>query len=112
MAGWFDVAPESEFGPGQSRLVEVDNVMVAVFNLDGELYAIEDICTHDRSPMLGCGLRQEDLVYGDQIVCPRHGARFSIRTGDALSPPAYEPLATFPVRIENGMVQVTDDRWD
>ncbi|MEE8321143.1 MAG: non-heme iron oxygenase ferredoxin subunit [Gammaproteobacteria bacterium] len=112
MAGWFDVAPESELGPGQSRLVNIDTIMVAVFNLDGDFYAIEDICSHDGSPMLGCGLKQDDLVYGDQIVCPRHGARFSIRTGEALTPPAYEPVTTFPVRIENGMVQICDDHRD
>lgn len=109
MAGWFDVVPESELGPGQSKLVNIDTMMVAVFNLDGDFYAIEDICSHDGSPMLGCGLKQDDLVFGDQIVCPRHGARFSIRTGEALTPPAYEPVTTFPVRIENGIVQVCDD---
>jgi 3-phenylpropionate/trans-cinnamate dioxygenase ferredoxin subunit len=51
-------------------------------------------------------------VEGDEIVCPRHGARFSIRTGEALSAPAYEPTETFPVRIDDGEVQVRDDRWD
>jgi 3-phenylpropionate/trans-cinnamate dioxygenase ferredoxin subunit len=112
MAGWFDVAPESEFGPGQSRLVNVDNVMIAVFNLDGDLYAIEDICSHDGSSMLGCGLKHDELIHGDQIICPRHGARFSIRSGEALTPPAYEPITAFPVRIEDGIVQVCDDRWD
>ena len=51
-------------------------------------------------------------VEGDQIVCPRHGARFCIRTGAALCAPAYEPTDTFPVRVENGEIQVRDDRWD
>ena len=111
MAGWFNVAPEEEFLPGQSRLIDVDNVMVAVFNLDGEYYAIEDVCTHDGSPMLGCGLEPEKVIEGDQVICPRHGARFCIKTGNALTPPAFEPTYTFPVRVENGMVQVTDDRW-
>jgi len=112
MAGWFDVAPEMEFRPGESRLIEIDNVMVAVFNLDGEYHAIEDVCTHDGSPMLGCGLDSKELIDGDQIICPRHGARFCIRTGNALTPPAFEPAYKFPVRVENGMVQITDDRWD
>jgi 3-phenylpropionate/trans-cinnamate dioxygenase ferredoxin subunit len=48
---------------------------------------------------------------GEEIVCPRHGAHFSILTGAALSPPAYEPVATFPVRVDAGMVAVSDDRW-
>ena len=51
-------------------------------------------------------------VEGDEIVCPRHGARFCIRTGEALTAPAYEPTSKFPVRVENGEIQVRDDRWD
>jgi 3-phenylpropionate/trans-cinnamate dioxygenase ferredoxin subunit len=112
MADWTDVAPQSEFGPGQSRLVNVNGTEVAVFNLQGEYFAIEDVCSHDGSPMLGCGLEPQEVLAGDQIICPRHGARFCIRTGAALCPPAYEPLACFPVRIENGTVQTCDNRRD
>ena len=112
MAGWFNVAPEEELTPGKAKLVDVDNVMVAVFNLDGEYYAIEDVCTHDGAPMLGCGLEQEKVVDGAELICPRHGARFCVKTGEALTPPAYEAAPTFPVRVEDGMVQVTDPRWD
>ena len=71
MAGWFNVAPEEELTPGTAKLVDVDNVMVAVFNLDGEYYAIEDVCTHDGAPMLGCGLEQERVVDGSELICPR-----------------------------------------
>lgn len=109
---WTDVAPAEEFGAGQSRLVEVDDVRIAVFNLDGDYYALEDVCTHDGSPLLGSGIDVRDLLDGDRIICPRHGARFCIRTGEALTPPAYEPAPTFPVRVDNGMVQVRDPRWD
>lgn len=112
MAGWFDVAPINDFLPGQSTLVEIDNVMVGVFNIDGEIHAIEDVCTHDGAPMLGCGLEPEQIIDGTEIICPRHGARFCIKSGKALTPPAFEPAYKFPVRIEDGMVQVTDDRWD
>ncbi|MBI4005625.1 MAG: non-heme iron oxygenase ferredoxin subunit [Gammaproteobacteria bacterium] len=112
MSDWIDVAPEAEFGPGQARLVEADDVMIAVLNLNGEYYAFEDVCSHDGSPLLGCGLGTEKLIDGDQIICPRHGARFCIRTGAALTPPAFEPIACFPVRIANSMVQTRDDRWD
>ena len=112
MAGWFDVAPESELLPGQAKLVDVDNVMIAVFNLDGEYYAIEDVCTHDGAAMLGCGLEPEQIIDGAEIICPRHGARFCVKTGIALTPPAYDPTTTFPVRTVDGMIQVTDDRWD
>ena len=112
MSEWFDVATVNEFKPGDSKLVELDEVMVAVFNLEGDIYAIEDVCTHQDSPLLGCGLAPENIVKGDEIVCPRHGARFSIKTGEALSPPAYEATRTFPTRIENDMVQIRDDSWD
>jgi 3-phenylpropionate/trans-cinnamate dioxygenase ferredoxin subunit len=112
LAGWFNVAPVIEFLPGQSRLMEVDNVMVAVFNLEGEYHAIEDACTHDGAPMLGCGLEPEQIIDGEEIICPRHGARFCIKTGAALTPPAFEATYKFPTRVEDGMVQVTDDRWD
>lgn len=112
MAGWFNVAPESELTPGKSKLVDVDNVMIAVFNVEGEFYAVEDVCTHDGAPMLGCGMEPEQVVDGSELICPRHGARFCVKTGEALTPPAYEPTPTFPVRVEDGMVQVTDPRWD
>jgi 3-phenylpropionate/trans-cinnamate dioxygenase ferredoxin subunit len=106
MSDWVDVAPEAELAPGAWRVVDVDGAAVAVFNLDGAYYAIEDVCTHDGGVLTG------GAVEGDVIVCPRHGARFSIRTGEVLAPPAYEDVPTFPVRIEGGTVQVRDTRWD
>ena len=106
MSDWINISSQAEFGEGQSRLVEVDDTRIAVFNLDGEYFAMEDVCTHDGSPLLGCGLEPEDLIEGDEVICPRHGARFSIRSGEALSPPAYEPICTFSVRVEDGMVQI------
>ena len=113
MAGWFDVAPETELLPGQAKLVDVDNVMIAVFNVGGEYHAIEDVCTHDGSHRCSAAVwSQNEVIDGAEIICPRHGARFCVKTGDALTPPAYEPTTTFPVRVENGMIQVTDDRWD
>jgi 3-phenylpropionate/trans-cinnamate dioxygenase ferredoxin subunit len=83
----------------------VDGAQLVVFNLGGEHYAIEDVCTHDGGQLTG------GTVEGDRVVCPRHGARFCIRTGEALTAPAYEPVAMFPARVEGGVVQVRDDRW-
>jgi 3-phenylpropionate/trans-cinnamate dioxygenase ferredoxin component len=105
MSDWVTVAKVGEIAPGGFRGVDVDGASVAVFNLGGEFYAIEDVCTHDGGQLTG------GTVDGDQIECPRHGARFCIRTGAALSAPAYEPTAKFPVRVENGEIQVRDDRW-
>ena len=106
MSGWVDVAPQQDFAPGAWRSLDVDGTLVAVFNLDGEYYAIEDVCTHDGGILTGGALE------GEQIVCPRHGARFSIKTGKVLALPAYEDIATFQLRVEGGMVQVRDARGD
>ena len=106
MSDWVTVAHAAELGPGEWRVTDVDGTQIVVFNLDGEFYAIEDVCTHDGGQLTG------GHVEGDQIVCPRHGARFCIRTGEALTAPAYEATAKFPVRIADGDVQVRDDRWD
>ena len=106
MSDWIDVASQSEFSPGAWRSVELDGAQVAVFNLDGAYYAIEDVCTHDGGILTG------DALEGEEIICPRHGARFSVKTGKVLAPPAYEDVTTFPVRVEAGTVQVRDARWD
>lgn len=106
MAEWINVAAASEFPPGTHKVVDVNDVMIAVFNVDGQFYAIEDVCTHDGGILTG------GPVSGCVITCPRHGATFDVRSGEALSAPAYEPTASFPVRIEGGMVQTKDDRWD
>jgi 3-phenylpropionate/trans-cinnamate dioxygenase ferredoxin subunit len=106
MSDWVDVVAISDFPPGSVSSVDVDGAQVAVFNLDGTCYAIEDVCTHDGGILTG------GAVEGDAVVCPRHGARFCIRTGRVLAPPAYEDVAVFPVRVEAGIVQVRDARWD
>ena len=106
MNDWIDVAPTDEIAPGTVHTVDVDEVQVAVFNVDGELYAIEDQCTHDYFCL------SEGELEGEEVVCPLHGARFDLRTGEATAPPAYEPVATYAVRIEDGRVQVRDERDD
>lgn len=105
MAEWVDVARVEDFPPGTVRTVEIESTPIAVFNLNGHYYAIEDVCTHEAETL------SDGEVEGEEIVCPRHGAHFSILTGAALSPPAYEPVAMFPVQVEGGMVMVKDDRW-
>lgn len=106
MAEWTNVCTEPELTPGSYKVVDIDDVLIAVFNIDGEYYAIEDNCTHDGDCLTGGDIE------GDEIVCPRHGAHFSIKTGEALTPPAYEATAKFPVQIVGGIIQVRDDRWD
>jgi len=100
MALWYDVASIDDLAPGTRHVVDVDGTNVAVFNMGGEYYAVKDECPHDG------GVLSNGKLDGEVIICPRHGARFSIKTGTVLGPPAYEDLVTFPVRIEQGMVQV------
>jgi 3-phenylpropionate/trans-cinnamate dioxygenase ferredoxin component len=106
MTNWVRVCAQSELLPGEYRVAWDGDVPIAVFNVDGEIYAIEDVCTHDGGELTGGEL------HGYEIECPRHGARFDVRTGAARCPPAYEPTAVFPVRIEDGAIYTRDDRWD
>jgi 3-phenylpropionate/trans-cinnamate dioxygenase ferredoxin subunit len=106
MSDWVDVCGVAELPPGERRVVYADGTAIAVFNVGGTLHAIEDVCTHDGGELAS------GSVEGDTVACPRHGARFCLRTGAALSPPAYEPTAVLPVRVEGGRVQVRDERWD
>jgi 3-phenylpropionate/trans-cinnamate dioxygenase ferredoxin component len=104
MAEWINVIKESALADGEHVVVEVDGSDVAVFNLGGQFYAIEDVCTHD-----GAEIASGELE-GDEIVCPRHGARFCIKTGAVKAPPAYEAVTCYPVRVEHGQIQVSDGR--
>ena len=104
--GFVTMARAGEIAVGGVKISRIDDTMVALFHLDDGYWAIEDVCTHDGGQLTG------GVVEGEEIVCPRHGARFCIRTGEALTAPAYEPVATLPVRVENGVIQVRDNRWD
>ncbi len=106
LGDWTRVCELPDLSPGAHQVVDADGTDVAVFNIDGEILAIEDVCTHDGEQLTGGPLD------GCEIVCPRHGARFCLRSGEALTPPAYEAAAVFPVRIEDGVIYVRDDRWD
>jgi len=97
-----NVAPLEEFPPGSVKIVHAGEIAVGVYNLGGELYAIEDRCSHDNGPLAEGDFDAEDGV----AVCPRHGARIDIRTGRPLSLPAVLPVETFPVVVEDGMVKV------
>jgi 3-phenylpropionate/trans-cinnamate dioxygenase ferredoxin subunit len=96
------VCPLDELPPGSVKIVHAGEISVGVYNLGGELYAIEDRCSHDNGP-LAEGDFDVDEGYA---ICPRHGARIDIRTGKALSLPAVFPVETFPVVVEDGIVKV------
>lgn len=103
---WRDVGPSAGL-IGDARLdAEVDGLFVAVVRLEGRLYAFEDRCTHDGEALAGAEVETDPLTPCGVVVCPRHGARFCLATGAALTPPAYEPLQVFAVREREGRIEV------
>lgn len=106
MTEWIDVCAENAIADNENIVIEVDGTEVAVFKINGQFYAIEDVCSHD-----GAEIASGQLD-GDEIICPRHGARFCVKTGEVKCAPAYENIDTFPVQIVNGQLQVRDSRWE
>ena len=106
MPNWIDVAPEGALAEGEHIVVDADGVEIAVFNIAGEYCAIEDACTHDGTEIAS------GKILGAEIVCPRHGARFCLKTGKVLSPPAYEDIPTHAVRVADGRIEVSREPAD
>lgn len=100
MTRYVTVAKTAEIPPGEREIFDVEGYYIAVFNVNGTYYAIEDRCTHDDGPLV------EGDLDGYEIACPRHGARFDIRTGKVLSMPAVVDVPWFPVRVEGDDIQV------
>jgi len=94
------VAGASDVAPGQVKVCQVRGRQIALCNVDGAFYAIDDICTHDGGPL------DQGELDGHQVECPRHGARFDVRTGRVLTLPAVMPVRSYPVRVEDGLVEV------
>jgi len=103
MAEWITVARSENLGPGDREVFDIDGVYIAVFNVDGTYYAVEDLCTHNDGPLA------DGILDGYEIECPRHGARFDIRTGAVLRLPAVTPIHHFDVRVQGGDVQIYFD---
>jgi 3-phenylpropionate/trans-cinnamate dioxygenase ferredoxin component len=97
-----DVCPVDELPPGEVKIVHAGQISVGVYNLDGEYHAIEDRCSHDDGPLCEGDFDPETGV----VICPRHGANFDIKSGRALTLPAYAPVEVFPVRVVDGMIKV------
>ena len=96
------VGPVEELPPGEVKIIRAGELAIGVYNLNGEYYAIEDRCSHDDGPLAEGDFDVEEAV----AICPRHGARFDIKTGRALSLPAYQPVEAFEVFVEEGLVKV------
>jgi len=106
MSDWISVCAADELPQGSQHVFALDDISVIIINLNGDYYAIEDCCTHDG------GTLSDGEIDGEEIICPRHFASFSIKTGEVITPPAYEAIHTFPLRMHEKMIQIRDDRFD
>jgi 3-phenylpropionate/trans-cinnamate dioxygenase ferredoxin subunit len=97
-----DVCPLSDLPPGARKLVEWDDLEIGVFNCNGTLFAIEDRCSHDDGPLAEGEFDQTRCT----VECPRHGSLFDLRTGRPLTLPAYTPVDTFGVLVEDDMIKL------
>ena len=98
--GFVTVAKVGEIPAGGRKIVRLDDAPVAIFNIDGRYCAIEDVCTHDGGPVA------EGPLEGTTIECPRHGAKFDVRNGAVLAPPAVTAVPTYEVKVEGDEIKV------
>ena len=97
-----DICPVDELPPGAKRVVEWEDLEIAVVNCAGDIVAIEDRCSHDNGDLMEGDVDPERCT----VECPRHGSLFDLRTGKPLTLPAYVPVDTFPVVVEDDLVKV------
>ncbi|MGZ4256001.1 MAG: Rieske (2Fe-2S) protein [Solirubrobacteraceae bacterium] len=102
MSEIIEVCPVDELQPGQRRLVEWEDVEIGVFNCGGNLYAIEDRCSHDDGPLAEGEFDEAACT----VECPRHGSLFDLKTGKSMTLPAYVPVDTFSVIIEDETIKL------
>jgi 3-phenylpropionate/trans-cinnamate dioxygenase ferredoxin subunit len=98
--GWIDAGAAEALTEQVPLEADLDGQPILVVRCGADVYAVDDLCTHDGERLAGA------QIESCQIICPRHGARFCLRTGEALTPPAYEPLRTYAVRIEANRIQI------
>ena len=98
--GFRRVASIPDVQPGEVRVFEVNGDSIALANVEGRFFALDNVCTHDGGPL------GEGMLFGDQVECPRHGARFQVETGRVMAFPAVVPVRTYTVRVTDGDVEV------
>ena len=97
---YYPVAPLSDLPAGERLFIEIGERYIVIFNIAGDLYAIGDVCSHDDGPV------GDGELEGYEVVCPRHGAHFDVRTGKVLSLPAVVDIPAYPVRVVDGMMEI------
>ncbi len=100
MAGFVKVAKTDEISPGHGKLVEAGGKKIALFNVEGAFYAIDDTCTHVGGPL------SEGSLDGKEVTCPWHGAIYDVTSGEVLGPPAPQGVARYDVRVEGSDIEV------
>jgi 3-phenylpropionate/trans-cinnamate dioxygenase ferredoxin subunit len=103
---WIDVGALADLEAAGHLDVEVDDLPVTIVRTAGRLHAFEDRCSHDGEPLAGAEIDADTPGAEAAVICPRHGARFCLRTGAALTPPAYEPIRVFEVRAMAGRLEL------
>jgi 3-phenylpropionate/trans-cinnamate dioxygenase ferredoxin component len=97
---YYNIAGVDELPNGERLFLEIGELPIVVFNIAGEYYAIADVCSHDDGPV------GDGELDGYEVKCPRHGARFDVRTGEVLSLPAVVDIPAYPVRVTDGRIEV------
>lgn len=100
MADYVKVATNGELAPGQGKVVEVQGKEIALFNVGGAYFAIDNMCTHEEASLA------DGEISGFEVTCPLHGAKFDVRSGQVLGPPAYDDVASYPVRVSGADVEI------
>ncbi len=100
MAGFVKVARTGELAPGRGKLVEVSGKKIALFQVEGDYYAIDDECSHQGGPL------SEGDLDGKEVTCPWHGAIFDVTTGEALGPPAPKGVTRYRVRVSGESIEI------
>ncbi len=97
---YYEIGLTDEIPVGERLFIEVDEQTIIIFNIDGEFFAIDDECTHDHNPLA------DGELSGHQITCPRHGAKFDVKTGKALTLPAVKGVNTYPLRVVDNKLEI------
>jgi len=100
MAEFIKAARTDEVPPGQCHLAILKGKEIVLFNIGGEFFALDNLCTHEEGPLC------EGEIEGHEVTCPWHGAKFDIRTGEVLQDPAYEAVARYNVRVSGSDIEV------
>jgi 3-phenylpropionate/trans-cinnamate dioxygenase ferredoxin component len=100
MVEFVKVATTGEIAPGQGKIFEVQGKEIALFNVGGEYFAIDNMCTHEEASLA------DGEISGFEVTCPLHGAKFDVRSGQVLGPPAYDDVTSYPVRVSGADVEI------